>query len=88
MLRPVNPLPNNNFLEWSKLKALADDNINVIQKQILFGIGKKHRAFSPFPTVFSKRFFFRVIKNRDCVVKRAKTKQKGKTPQKGCFSLR
>ena len=26
-------------------------------------------AFSPFPTVFSKFFFFRIIKNRDCVVK-------------------
>ena len=26
-------------------------------------------AFSPFPTVFSKAFFFRVVKSWDCVVK-------------------
>ena len=25
-------------------------------------------AFSPFPTVFSKGFLYRVVKNRDCVV--------------------
>ena len=28
----INSLPNDNFLEWSKLKAIADDNINVTQK--------------------------------------------------------
>ena len=27
-------------------------------------------AFSPFPTMFSKGLFPRVLKNRDCVVKR------------------
>ena len=27
-------------------------------------------AFSPFPTMFSKDFFLRVVKSRDCVVKR------------------
>ena len=26
-------------------------------------------AFSPFPTMFSKDFFLRVVKSRDCVVK-------------------
>ena len=26
-------------------------------------------AFSPFPTMFSKAFFFRVVKSWDCVVK-------------------
>ena len=37
--------------------------------------GKKKRrkcwlpTFSPFPTVFSKGFYFKVIKGRDCVVK-------------------
>ena len=26
-------------------------------------------AFSPFPTMFGKAFFFRVVKSRDCVIK-------------------
>ena len=26
-------------------------------------------AFSPFPTMFSKGFFLKVVKSRDCVVK-------------------
>ena len=29
----------------------------------------ENAAFSPFPTVFSKGFFLRVVKSRDCVVK-------------------
>ena len=29
--------------------------------------------FSPFPTMFSKAFSFRVVKNRDCVVKNSAT---------------
>ena len=28
----VNPSPNDKFLDWSKLKALADDKINVTEK--------------------------------------------------------
>ena len=28
-LLTLNPLPNNKFLDWSKLKAFADDKINV-----------------------------------------------------------
>ena len=73
----VNPLPNDKFLDWFKLKAFADNKINVTLKtKILFGIGRKHcgkrrkcwlPAFSPFPTMFSKGFFFRVIKSRDCL---------------------
>ena len=27
----VNSLPNDTFLDWSKLKALADDKLNVIE---------------------------------------------------------
>ena len=46
--------------------------------KICFGKGRKHcgkrrkcwlPAFSPFFTMFSKAFFFRVVKSRDCVVK-------------------
>ena len=27
-----NPLPNDQFLDWSKLEALADEKMNVTQK--------------------------------------------------------
>ena len=63
----VNSLPNDRSLDWSKLKAFADDKINVTKK-LKFALGleekncKKRRkcwlpAFSPFPTMFSKGFF-------------------------------
>ena len=33
-------------------------------------VGKGENAeFYPFPAIFSKRFFVRVVKSRDCVVK-------------------
>ena len=58
----------------------ADNKINVEQnkKEILFGMGGKHcgkmrkcwlTAVSPFSTVFTKCFFFRVVNIQDCVVK-------------------
>ena len=28
-MQPINPLPSDKFLDWSKLKALADDKMNV-----------------------------------------------------------
>ena len=48
-----------------------------LKTKIVFGMGRKHcgkrrkcwlPAFSPSPTMFSKGFFFRFFKNRDCVV--------------------
>ena len=33
----INPIPNNNFSDWSKLKAFADDKINTTYKQFFFG---------------------------------------------------
>ena len=35
----LNSLPNNKVLDWSKLKALADDKINVTEK-LNFVLGK------------------------------------------------
>ena len=32
----VNSLPNDKFLYWSKLKALAEDKINATKRQMLF----------------------------------------------------
>ena len=34
-----NSLPNNKFLDWSKLKAYAEDKINVTQK-LKFELGR------------------------------------------------
>ena len=63
----LNPLPRDKILDWSRLKAFADDKINLNEKnQTLFGKGRKHcgkrkkcclPAFSPFTTMFSKAFF-------------------------------
>ena len=74
-----NPLPNDKILNVTKLKAFADDKVNVARMMISLDyrventVGKGENAgyqyFSPFPTVFSKVFFFRVIKSWDCVVK-------------------
>ena len=71
-------LPNGKFFDWSKLKAFADDKFHC-KIEICFGKGsRKHcvkrrkcwlPAFPPFPTMFSKGFFPRVVKSRHCVVK-------------------
>ena len=71
-------LPNDYSLTLFKLKSIANDKINVTLKLTFFIgwveniVGKGENAgyqhFSPFPTIFSKVFFCRVIKNRDCVV--------------------
>ena len=75
---PFNSLPN---LDWSKLKAFADNNsddaklmISVFDKvRNIVGKGENagylQPAFSPFSTLFSKGFILRVIKTWDCVVK-------------------
>ena len=55
------PIPNDEILDWSKLKAFADDKLNVIEKlEFVLGrveniVGKEENAaLSPFPTMFSK----------------------------------
>ena len=69
--------------QTTKLKAFADEKFNVAKMIISlcdreeesFGkhCGKRRKcclpAFSPFPKMFSKAFFFSVVKIRDCVVK-------------------
>ena len=71
-----NSLPNDKFLDWSKLKGFADDKINaaekfefVLQREENI-VGKRRKcwlpAFSPFPTMFSKSCFFRVVKSGLC----------------------
>ena len=67
----INSLPNNKILDWSKLKAFADDNLYEAQMMIyVFDwagkiVGKGENAgnqhFSPFPTMFSNALFLRVV---------------------------
>ena len=64
----VNSLPNENFLDLSKLKAFADTNTNVTGKlKICLWKSRKHcgkrrkcwlPAFSPFHIWFSEGFSF------------------------------
>ena len=60
-----NSLPNDKILDWSKLRAFADDKINVTEK-LKFGlgmveniVGKRRKcclpAFCPFPHNVFKR---------------------------------
>ena len=63
----------------TKLKAFASDKLNVAEMKVSpydreeNTVGKRIKcwlpALSPFPTVFSKVFFSRVVKSRDCGVK-------------------
>ena len=75
----INSLPNDKILHYIKFKAFADDKIILTKKfEICVGKRRKHSGkkrkcwlptFSPFPTIFSKIFFSRGVKSRDCVVK-------------------
>ena len=73
-------LPDDKISSLSKLKALADDDFSGAQMVRCFcyrveNIVEKRRkcwlpAFSPFPTMFSKVFFFLGgVKSRHCVMK-------------------
>ena len=73
----LNSLPNDKFMDWSKLKAFSDDKLSC-KNEIRIGKGRKHcgkrrkywlSAFSSFPTMFSKAFLPRVVKSRGCGVK-------------------
>ena len=78
----VNPLPDDKILGLPKLKAFADDKLNVTQNiKVVFHRIEKHcgkrrkcwlPAFSSFPTMFSEGFFScraSKVVSRHCVVK-------------------
>ena len=75
----VNSLPKDKILHQSKLKAFAEDKINVATKlKFVSGnveniVGKGENAdnqhFLPFPQCFQKASFPQSLKSRDCVVK-------------------
>ena len=72
-----NSLPNDNCLDWFKLKAFTEDKLNVAKMMIscvdrlenTVGNGENagYQHFAAVPTVFSKAFFFRVVKSGDYV---------------------
>ena len=66
------------LLDLPKLKEFKGNKIDVTWKVVCYWKDRKHcekmskrwlPAFSPFPTMFSIGFFFKVVKNRDCLVK-------------------
>ena len=73
----INPSPNN-ILDLTQLKVFADNKLNIFKMTIsLYNrventVGKGENAdyqhFLLF-SQFSKAFFFRVVKSRDCLVK-------------------
>ena len=75
----LNPLPDYKISDWFKMKAFADDKLNVTQNIKVFfhrientvgkeeNVGNQH--FILFPH-FQKAFFFlQCVKSRHCVVK-------------------
>ena len=64
-----NSLPSDKILDWSKLKAFADDKLNVNEK-LNFGLGRvesivgkgENAGYLHFPTLFSKAVFLGSLK--------------------------
>ena len=67
----INSLPNDKILDWSKIKAFAEDKVNLTQK-LKFALGRVENcgewrkswlpAFSPYPTMFSNGYFLWSLK--------------------------
>ena len=78
LFNAINSLPSEKISYWSKLKAFAEEKNRYDQTiKIPFRKYRKHcrnrrkwwlPAFSPFPTMFSKAFFLRFVKSRDCKI--------------------
>ena len=72
----VNSLPYDKNMDWSKLKAFADDKLNATEKsKFVLGcveniVGKNRKcwfpAFSPFPTNVFNRLLSCVVKSGLC----------------------
>ena len=89
----LNSSPNDKNLDWTKLKAFADDKINVNETlKLVFGrveniVGKGENAgyqhFLLFPQCFQKLSLSGSLKSQDCVVKVLK----GNTGTEICLTL-
>ena len=75
----VNPLSDDKILSLPKLKAFADDKLNITQNIKVFFhrieniVGKEENAdyqhFLLFPQCIQKLFFLQSVKSRHCVAK-------------------
>ena len=90
----VNSLPNDKFLDWSKLEAFADNKTNVTLNRNSFWDGGKRcgkrrkcwlPAFSPFHTIFSKLSFPEVLK---VGIVWEKVKEKGENAERICGPIK
>ena len=72
----VNSLPMDKIVNLSKLKAFADNKINMT-KELEFVLGREENivgkeensGYQHFPTMFSKAFFSRGVRSQDYVGK-------------------
>ena len=73
-------LTNDKILDVTKLKAIADDKLNVAKLTVSLFYREEYNLQNrekrrwlpvsfPFTIVFSGAFFFRVVKRKDCVPK-------------------
>ena len=75
LINVINSCPNDKFLDCSKQRAFPDDKIKRkfwgkwVENNVGKGESAGYQHFFPFSTMFSKAFFHRVVKSRDCVVK-------------------
>ena len=70
---------HDKYLDWSKFKEFADDNLSVAKMaKLVFnrveniegkGENAGYQHFLLFPQCFQKLSFFKVVKSRDCVVR-------------------
>ena len=64
----INPLPNDKVLDWFKLKAFADDNVE-FAKVVIFVFDRVENIVGKRENASLKGFLQRVVKSRDYVVK-------------------
>ena len=55
-----------------KLKFVSGREENIVRKRKYW-----LPAFSPFPTMFSKSYLFKIVKSKDCVIKSLKQRVVG-----------
>ena len=59
---PINSLPNDKFLDWSKLKALADNKINVTENIVGKGENAGYQHFLLHIKCFQKASILGLLK--------------------------
>ena len=65
----LNYFPHEKIVVWSKLKLFENNKLKAAE-MAEFVLIRVENAGSPFPTIFSRDFFFKVVKYWVCLVKR------------------